>query len=980
MTGRFHTSRRRWAGALGLVAALAACDPLPPTTPEGLVDYDRDVRPILAEHCFECHGPDAASREADLRLDTFDGATMERPEGPPAIVPGHPDESPLIARVSATSDEERMPPTPRAQLRADQIAILERWIEGGAPYQRHWVFRAPSRPTPPAGGHPVDAFIDARLAAEGIEPAPIAAPAVLLRRLHLDLTGLPPTLEQVEAFAADPSEAAYIAAVDRLLASPAFAEHLTRDWLDYVGYGDSNGTYLDLPREAWPYRDWVLDAFLANRPLDEMIVEQLAGDLLPEATDDQRLATAMLRLHPTTEEEGVDEEYRFRYAADRATLVGTQLLGLTVQCARCHDHRYDPIPQTDFYRLLACFNHVADAPSSVLEQPVLDAMSPIQRRELSRWTSERDARRATLDAIDLTSTIDRLTAVVSTTPTFEALHPTALSATRGSTLTADLDGTVHASGEPPLADTYVMTAPVTGTVRVLRVELGAGRGVPAVLSELAVHVVANGGRRRLEVASASIAGADASSIVDGATETFVRLTEPSVVDLVLASPLVADGESIELRIDQLAGVTALFARARVLVSADEVATLSEPARAALLRAPSERSEEQIQLIRRHAARIHEDGEVRRELSALAEAERRVERLSVVPRTRVFVDDEPTRRTHVLDRGDFAAPMREVSCGAPLALTLDGAPEITDRLGLARWIVGPTSPTPWRVLANHYVQLVLARELLVTDGTTDFGTRAGAPSHPELLDWLAVQLREHPDVRAFVRLLVTSTAYRRAAASGDDRLFAHAARRRLDAEVIRDQALAVSGLLVHELGGPSVRPYHPDGIYEAVGRGGGPLPVYRPDRAPARVHRRSLYTFWRRANLLPSMALLDAPSRTAPISRRIETSTPTQALALLNEPLLVEAAEALADAMPSEGRDVDAQLRWVFSRVTLRRPNDDELVLLRASYDEELALGDVPAPVHVGEIDRPPSSDVAAARARLVVARIVLNLSETVSRE
>lgn len=963
-----------------------------------LVDYRRDILPIFSEHCFACHGPDEGRRLAGLRLDTRDDAIAERPDGRRAIAPGEPAASLVIERVRETDPARRMPPG--GALSEAQIALLERWIAEGAQYERHWSFAPPSRPEVPGGAvdDAFDAFVLDRLAREGIEPSPAADPATLIRRVTLDLTGLPPTPAEVDAFVADPSDDAYAALVDRLLASPRHAEHLARDWLDFAGYGDTNGIYFDEERTMWPWRDWVIDAFARNEPFDDFLVAQIAGDLLPGASDDDVLATAFLRHAPTTEEGGIDEEeWRIQYAMDRASLVGGQLLGITVRCARCHDHKYDPIPARDFYRLTACFDRVRDRGRTAYQDdgvPLLAAQSPLQRAALDEVRAEMTRLRGELDAEGALarweSTVDR------TAPSWIAPTYAALRTERGTILTEDAARSIVASGPVPNVETWWLDITAPAEIRAIRMELGGRRASDAPsISDVSARIERADRRTRVTFESASrLDGTAIPEIVDGRTTTKIYVESPTTIVLVPAETItLGEGETLSLRIDQRQGWSGVFRDIRVLVASEPRATLTDELDAILATPRASRTAAQQSLLRDHVARVHAEPATRAIAQRLSALEARERELAATPSTRVMRDDDPERVTHVRLRGQFDALGDRVTCGLPEVLTIDDPDaRVRDRLELARWIVGPTSPTTARVIASHYVQLFFGRGLVGTPD--DFGTRGEPPSHPELLDWLAIELRDGGwDMRALVRAIVTSDTYRQSsriradllARDPQNRLFWRGPRGRLDAEVIRDQALFASGLLVESIGGPSVRPYHPDGLYEERQDSFGELVTYRPDRRPEQNHRRSLYTFWRRGSLLPSMAIVDAPSRVTPVARRDVTSTPTQALALMNEPVMVEAARHLAERMRREaGDDPDAQIRLAFRLLTARTPRDEEVAVLRAAYDAELdaALSDpsILGVLAIGESGRDSAGDPAAHAARTLVARTILNLSETLSRE
>ncbi len=987
------------ASATIAIATLAVgCDETPPPIQE-LVDYQRDVQPILAERCFGCHGPDAATRAANLRLDTFEDATADRGGGRAAIVPRDPDASLMIVRTSLLDPEPRMPPAPNTAVAPHELETLRRWIAQGAAYGRHWAFEPIADTDAPGGAsHPIDAFVDARLALEGLTPAPRAEPAVLVRRLSLDVRGLPPTPEELDAFVADPSDAAYATLVDQWLASPAHAERLASDWMDYAGYGDSNGLHADDPREAWPWRDWVIARFLENRPLDDMIVAQLAGDLLPDAQTDDVLATGFLRLHPTTGEGGVDpEEQRFLAAMHRARTVGTQLFGLTVHCAQCHDHKYDPITQRDFYSLIACFDRVADrgeVTTPDTEVPTLEVTSPLwpaRRAVIVSRVAELEARVGEADVITAQSAWEA--SLPRADPSL--VVPTRVYAEPSiSRAQVEDGGTIWIRGAIPIAETLTITLEHGAPIRALRLELGEGRtALTPWLTEITADVDTDTGRTRVTWTAAFFDdGTPADALIDRRNTTGIDFVAPRAVTLVPSAPIDTAGGSLVVRLDQRHGSSTLFGSLRVQVSSDEQAIVSAPLRAALGRAPGERSDEERAALRAIFTDAARESPVTREAAELGRLRAELARGDTPVATRVMRDDDPDRRTHILARGQWGQNGEGVRCAVPATLRIDHPVEVANRLELARFVVGDDNPITSRVLANHYFQLFVGRSLVATPD--DWGTRGGTPTQRALLDWLATRLRRSGwDLRAFLRELLSSETYRRSSvvtaehvlADPNNAFFSRGERRRLDAEVIRDTALVASGLLGSTLGGPPAFVSHPDGLYEVTGDGLGAMTTYPIERDPVDQHRRALYTFWRRSLPHPSMTLFDAPGRLHAVARREETSTPTQALALWNDPHFIESARALAvRARALHPSDVDARITEVFRRVLARPPTDAEHTLLRESYDAERVdverdIDGARALLDVGESDVTRDA-VLDDVALMHVARALLSTSESITRE
>lgn len=982
--------RITWVSLFVILGVAGCADQSLPPDPRTRINYQTDIYPILAANCLGCHG--ASRQEGGLRLDTFAGATASRTLDR-AIEPGQPDRSLVMQRITS-SEPSRMPPAPAASLDAAEIALLERWIIEGAQYgagQGHWSFVPPTRPELPAGDNAVDAFISARLASLDIAPSPQASPEVLLRRVTLDLTGLPPTAAEREDFLRDPSDAAYEAVVERLLASPAHAEHLARDWLDYSGYGDTNGVYVDDERLMWPWRDWVIDSFRQNRPLDAFVRLQLAGDLEPDATDDDVLATAYLRMHPTTSEGGTDpEEWRSLHALHRAQTVSTQLLGITAQCAQCHDHKYDPISQVDFFSLVDCFNRTADrgfVGSPEAETPTLEAHSPLARERVASLDARvADLERALVPLVD--GEVAGWEARVRAEPSFASQAISTVRSERGTAYATSGDQVV-ASGPNPNVESFHATLVSTSATRTLRFTMGASRGPVTDLSQVTVELDEALGRRRIPIAFArDAAGSLLPQLTSGTTVSRTEIPSDAFVDVVLGERLPV-GAQLRMRLDFRRGFACTPSSIRIASSPDESSVLT-PAQRAALALPEGSREPSLQAAILDAfARTTENDLIR---TRIAERDRLIQErafISSAVRTRVMREDDPERETHVWVRGTYGMNGERVRCAAPRALTPRPL-SFTNRRGLAEWIVSASSPTTTRVLVDHYIQFVFGRGLLATPG--DWGIRGGLPSHPEMLDWLAVELRESGwDLRAMLRMFVLSRTYRQssaerpemAAIDPQNRLLHRAHRVRLSAEALRDQALLASGLLQTSLGGPPSFPYHPDGVYEIVNDSYGELTTYRPDRATERMHRRALYTFWRRSNLHPFMSLLDAPGRVYASARREETSTPTQALALWNEPLMVEAARELAELAQREHPfDVDAQIAFVLSRALSREATEEELSLLRGAYDDEAAEltdDDARALLNIGESDWQAAAPIELAALTSVV-RAVFNTSESQTRE
>jgi hypothetical protein len=752
------------------------------------LDFRKEILPILSEHCFLCHGPDSKTRKADLRLDLKEGAFRK---AEPVIVPGQSAQSELYRRVSSGDPDEIMPPRKSGKpLTPQQIALLKKWIDQGASWSRHWAFEPPRRQAPPSvkeigwPRNPIDAFVLARLEAGKVGHSPPAAKATLIRRVYLDLTGLPPSPREVDEYLTDRSPDAYDRLVDRLLASPAYGERMAMDWLDGARYADTNGYQNDFSRTMWPWRDWVIAAFNANEPFDRFTIDQIAGDLRPGATLAHRIATGFNRNNRTVTEAGsIDEEWRVENAIDRVETTSMVFLGLTMGCGRCHDHKYDPISQAEFYQFLGFFNSVNEKGVYTETKGNVPPLIVLPRADDSRWLGE----------LDLAIAVAR------------------------------------AYGTKKHAD--------------------------------------------------------------------------------LLSKQRADYET------------------------------------------------------------------------------------TIPSVMVMEDLPKPRPTYLLKRGQYDQPDRSRALGPDTPTCLPALPSDAprDRMGLARWLVSPDNPLTARVEVNRIWQYHFGQGLVKT--AENFGVQGEPPSHPELLDWLAIELiRTGWDVKAMHRLIVTSATYQQAARvppallarDPENRLLARGPRFRLSAEVVRDNALAIAGLLAPRIGGPSVKPYQPAGLWEELAGGAGEGP-YIQDKG-ADLYRRSLYVYRKRTVPHPAMSTFDAPSRETCQVKRARTNTPLQALELLNDVAYVEAARALAQLMIEEGgRSGEGRITYAFRRATARRPTPAELSLLRRGLERYRdAFRSSPAAaeqlIRHGESPPDPNVDRVELAACTATAGVILNLDETISQE
>ncbi len=1017
-----------------LLGRLTGAEPAP--------DFNRDVRPILSNHCFLCHGPDAGTREAGLRFD------VPEPDGGFAFVPGEVEQSEAFKRIASVDPEEQMPPPHvNKPLTADQVAVLRRWVAAGARYDQHWSFVPPRAAAPPVVArsgwprNPIDRFVLASLERDGWKPAPEAAPHELLRRVSLDLTGLPPTPAEREAFLADPGPEAYARVVRRLLDSPHFGERLALDWLDLARYADTNGYFGDATRQIWPWRDWVVQAFNRNQPFDQFTVEQLAGDLLPAPTPEQRIATGFNRNSMVNNESGaIDEEFRVEYVAERTETVATVWLGLTVGCARCHDHKYDPISQKDFYQLYAFFNQSPEKGLVTQDNPPpeMDVATPAQRAELDQLAAAR--RRAETALADTAARLhDALAAWEQAAPAelapaagglalHAAFEPdTAGIEERGSVAFADdgllgraavFDGMQHL--EVPGAPEFAADRPwsvglwlqPTGSLGgvLARIEpAGRRRGFEIVWQKgrFQINLVSRWGVSAIELVTRDpqrpatgdwqqvVVSYDGSSRAEGFR---VYLDgRPVAVNVVrdrldgptdTATPLLLGRRDSGLgfygRLDEL--------RLRAHAVDDSAAAAwywSDRLRGPLARPAAGRTARERQYLLDYYLARHGDAAarvVRTDVQAARAAETAFR--ARLPKTLVMQDRPEPRDTFLLKRGKYDDPGERVSTDVPAVLPPLPVAAPRNRLGLARWLVARENPLTARVAVNRLWALAFGEGLVRT--ANDFGAQGEHPTHPELLDWLAVRYMDSGwDTKALLELIVTSATYRQSsvptpellAQDPENRRLARGARFRLPAEIIRDQALATAGLLVTRLGGPSVRPYQPDGLWEAVSYDGEVS--YQQDKGED-IWRRSLYTFWKRQSPPPALLTFDSPTRETCTVSRPRTNTPLQALTLLNDVTFVEAGRALAAQVLAGPGDDRTRMRAAFRRATAREPEPaetDTLLTLLAQQRARFraAPGEAARYVASGEAAAGRTLERVELAAWAVTAHAVLCLDETITR-
>ncbi len=981
-----------------LVSLLA----LPLAGQEQPIEFNRDIRPILSDRCFACHGPDAGNRKSSLRLDS-------EAEAKRGIVPGQPDKSPIIQRITSTNKVLRMPPqyAGHDRLPDRDIETLRRWIAAGAPWQNHWAFVPPKRGAAPAT---IDTFIDARLAKEGLPPNPPASKTTLLRRVTLDLTGLPPTPEEVKAFVADSSPDAYAKVVDRLLASPAHAERQAVRWLDYARYSDTNGYQTDGPRDMWRWRDWVIDAFARNQPFDQFTIEQLAGDLLPKANRSQRIATGFHRNHRTSAEGGiVDEEFRVEYVADRVETTSNVWLGLTVGCARCHDHKYDPIKQREFYQLFAFFNNIPDERGFVYnfgnEKPFIKAPLPDQEAELARLGALRDAAAARWQsqakAFDKALRQWKAPAVDWVPQEGLVVNHSLPQFTAPVDLGKDVAKFNHR--DPFTLSAWIKPDQPKGAI-VTRVDdhwEGTGYGLYLVdqklrfhytfrWSDLGVRVETKAPLKLKEwqhVAVTYDGGMYAKGIhlyVDGVEQPMNVIFDQNLWPVENKVPFrIGAGAGLGYQ----GGIDQVRVWSRTLTP-EEVSTL--PLRdnlAAIAKRKKRSAAEQAKLTLAFKQQY-----LPANLAALRDARRAAEAaydkyLATVP-TVMVMEEGPPKDAFILNRGAYDQRGDKVAAAVPAFLPPLPSAAPANRLSLARWIVSRDNPLTARVQVNRLWQSFFGTGIVKT--VDDFGSQGEWPSHMELLDWLAVEFMDSGwDLRHMEKLIVTSQAYQRASTitpdllskDPDNRLMARGPRLRLAAPFIRDQALAVSGLLVPKVGGPSVKPYQPEGLWQELAGGSG----YKPDKGEG-LYRRSLYTYWKRTIAPPSMINFDAATREVCSVRESRTNTPLQALNLMNDVAYLEASRKLAERVLREGGAQDeARLNHAVLVVLGRqaKPGETEalgraLKQFRVRYETNPLSAK--AYLNQGDSAIDPSFSAPELAAWTTIGSLLLNLDETITKD
>ncbi len=1034
---------------------------LPLTTSAAQVDFAREVRPLLSENCFACHGPDSNKRKAGLRLDQKESAFGKNESGEIAIVPGDLEKSELLRRVTTTDEDEVMPPPKEhKKLKAEQVALLKRWIKEGAVWTGHWAFQPVKEPTVPNIEHRtsniehrIDSFVHARLAREGLQPSPEEEPARLIRRLWLDLTGLPPSIAEVDAFvqsAIGNRQSAMEATVDRALASPHFGERLAIPWLDLARYGDTSGYHNDSLRDMWLWREWVIKAFNANMPFDQFTIEQIAGDLLPDATMDQKIASGFHRNVMTSDEGGlIDEEYLNLYIVDRVATTGVTWLGLTVGCAQCHDHKYDPITQRDFYQVYSFFHNVPENGKDGVRdrnpKPFLSVPTAEQTQELKRLDGEivgvEKQAQEIAKAVEAKQ-IEWEKHLAANAQTAEPKGPWVKipldadgsgASDDGKAVAGELKGEatftegavgnsfrVEKKGWIEYGDKFgferdqaftvsawLRLKPQGGspfgkmessaTTRGWDLEFHGTRPTFHLINQWPANAIGVQGARDLPVDTflhflitydGSGKGAGVKLYVNGELEKSA-VTIDTLTDTIKTPETFsigrrgAAGPAFTGRVDDFR----IYSRA---LPANEIAALGGGATFAIAAIPADKRtpEQKVQLQKFfRETQVPELAAAEKKIADLKKAKETVEKQ--IPNTMVMAEMEKPRDTFIKVRGAYDQNGEKVAPAAPaflppIAPRADGKP--LNRLDFAKWLVAKEQPLTARVTINRWWAMLFGNGLVKT--VNDFGAQGEWPSHPELLDWLAADLMKDWNVKRAIKQIVMSQTYRQSSRvspqllekDSENRLLARGPRQRLDAEIIRDNALAIGGILNEKLGGKSIKPEQPPGTWEINEMGG-----YNYDKSKGDdLYRRGLYVYWRRSTVYPSFITLDAPTREFCTAQRAKTSTPLQSLVLMNDPVFVEAARAFAQRILKEGgADNTSRLRYAWRLALARPPSEKEIGILAKTLEAQLATyaQDKPAAaslVKVGDLPKPANTDDSELAAWTAMGNVLLNLNETIT--
>ncbi len=1036
----------------------------PATRSSASLMFNRDIRPLLAENCFHCHGPDPGTRKAGLRLDTEAGFFSAKDGEKPTVIKGKPMESELYLRLITDDEDELMPPKESHKtLKPEQIAMVKSWIEQGAPWQPHWSLMPPVRPEVPVtedkswAKNAIDHFVKRELEKLGLQPAPQAEARALIRRVALDITGLPPTAELLQRYSGSLTDQTYSSLIDELLKSPAYGEHRARYWLDAARYGDTHGLHFDKPREMWPYRDWVVQAFNKNMPFDQFTIEQIAGDLLPNPTTEQLVATGFQRCNITTNEGGtIDEENLANYAADRVQTLGWVYMGLTTNCAQCHDHKFDPITARDYYSLAAFFRNTTQKPK---DGNVKDGLGPILvlpvEKDLPRWkalpsqiaaASEKmeknrkaarpefdqwlaSAKPADLDKDVPTSGIlahlplnegvgSEVTGTCGATKTFRALGevswkpdgkigPAPVMKANG---TFELGEVGSFEKDQPFSyGAWVRTAKVgmSGGIIARMDEKGGYRGWDLWQNDrnYSVHIISKWPDDAIKVTTqkpsvrpgvwqhvfmtydGSGKAAGVKIYIDG-VDTPVKAEVNSLRGSIKTATPTRVGQRSHVQVFHEGSVQDVRIYDRRLAPA-EVQTIAKVGPLREMLASSKRGPKQVDALFEHfLVTRHEGYQSASTENAKLEAELNAikARSPITHIQEEKMDSQPM--AHVLMRGAYDKPGEQVEAAVPVALGRlpEGAPK--NRLGLAKWLVSPENTLTARVTVNRMWQELFGSGLVKT--SEDFGIMGTPPTHPELLDWLAVEFRETGwDVKRLYKLMLMSATYRQAAVitpeklekDRDNAFFSRGPRFRMDAEMIRDYALAASGTLSPRMGGPGTMPYQPENVWEVVGMG---TEKYVQDKGE-NLYRRTIYNFWKRMAPPASMDIFNAPSREESCVRRDRTNTPLQALVTMNDPQFIEAARNLAQrtlhSIP--GNDVN-RLQFISERLLSRSLTEKELSVITASLSDlrthyAASQADAEALLTIGESQADEKLPKPEFAAWTMVCNQLMNLDEVLNK-
>lgn len=999
----------------------------PPASSED-VDFNRDVRTILSDACFTCHGPDPGQRQADLRLDLKEGI-FQSLDGTTIVDPGKPSSSELLKRITSDDPDVVMPPHDGGRkLSEKEVSTIKQWIDQGAEWKGHWAYIAPQRPAVPdvevGAGNEIDKFIDAALANAKTQPLAEATPVTLARRLAFDLTGLPPSEEAVNSFTASPTAERWNALTDEFLQSHRYAERMTAFWLDLVRYADTNGIHGDNHRDVWMYRDWVINAFHRNMPFDQFTIEQLAGDLLPNATDEQKIASGYNRLLMTTREGGAQaREYLAKYSADRVRNASTVWMGATMGCCECHDHKFDPYSIKDFYSFAAFFADIKDVPVGV--QPEVKMPSAEQKIQQAALDTKMKSLQANLDTQtpELDAALNAWATGLKTKrqespQTWQTAVVSDMKSDNGQTLKRQNDGQILTTGTHPKRDVYrIAVKPPVGKVTGIRLETFADKSfTKASLS----RPPGNGNFVLSSVSATLVKAADNSEIVlsiKDAVASFEQKGWPvsAVLDGDAARGWAVDGHNSAkspVAVFRLAAAAEIAKDDRILIELHHEAidyhnigkfrlsttgtddpgidanTYGLPAELiAVVDAWPETDKESKALLATHFRTITPLlADVRANLKKVTEERDRLEKQ--IPETLITKTQKP-RTIKVLARGDWMDDAGEVvNPAVPHFLNQLATEGRASRLELSQWFIDKQNPLVARVFVNRLWKLFFGKGLVKS--ADDFGSQGSWPTHPRLLDWLAIEFQESGwDVQHMIRLIVASNAYKRSSVATPElqeadpfnNLLARQSRFRLDAEFIRDNALAVSGLLVDQVGGPSVKPYQPEGYWAHLNF---PKRAWQADKGDNQ-HRRGVYTYWCRTFLHPAMRSFDAPSREECTVDRPRSNNSLQALVLLNDPSFVEAARGLAtQTIKLGGASTKSRIQFMYQRCLSRKPRENELPVLislaNSQLDQFTAAPETAVEfLTIGQSKDPVNGDAVEIAAWTAVARVVLNLHEVITR-